>query len=92
MDGLDEVGCQASVVEGVVAVGTLGDEVGKNGLHVLGDEAGVWGSCRGFGFPVVGDWVQLQYGREAIRTLERPTLVLRRLSDEQEREVVVGLM
>ena len=46
LDGFDEVGREAGVVEGVVAVGALGDEVGKNGLHVLGDEAGVRGCGR----------------------------------------------
>ena len=71
LDGFDEVGRQAGVVEGVVAVGALGDEVGKNWLHVLGDEAGVRGSCRRFSFPVVGDGIEFQHGREAVGAVER---------------------
>jgi hypothetical protein len=41
LQGFDELGREAGVIEGEVAVGALGNEVRKNRLDLLCDEAGV---------------------------------------------------
>jgi hypothetical protein len=60
LHGLHEVRREAGVVHGEVAVGTLRDEVGKDRLHLLRDEAGVGRAARGFGLPIVRDRIELK--------------------------------